>query len=529
MPKPLFAGMDVSTQSCKLVVIDPGGGDPLFQTSVDYDKDLPLYRTLNGVTRDAAPGVSESDPRMWIDAVDLVLSRLGSSPVSAASIACLSVSGQQHGLVALDARGNLARPLSKLWNDFSTSRECEELTEAVGGREAMIAEIGNTQRTGYTASKILHLLKHEPGAYRRTAVFLVVHNYINWYLTGGVAVLEHGDASGTALWNPAARRWSKKVMTALDPGLAAKLPPVRPPDASIGTISPRLASRFGLSPQCRIDAGSGDNMYGAVGTGNVRPGLITVSLGTSGTAFTVLDDAFIDPRGEIAAYNDSAGRHLSLVCVANLANGYDAYREARNLSHEDFDRMVRRTSPGCGGRLILPWFSGERTPDLPLAAPVFFGFGLDDMNTGLAARAVLEGHILNLQHAFRRMPVTPREIRLTGGLSKSETWCQAIADIFAAETVPVEGEGAALGAAVHAAWVWFRESGREISLEDLAARCVSLAEDRRKRPNPEARETYRLLKRLYAALCDRLIGGPGEDPFRLRADFPPPPPPEEKA
>jgi sugar (pentulose or hexulose) kinase len=503
---------------------------------VDYDRDLPRYGTVNGAVTGLPEGCSESDPLMWIEAVELLLGRLRQAGVRADAIRCVSVSGQQHGLVALDAEGRLARPLAKLWNDFSTAEECRLLTEAVGGLAAMIAEIGNSQRTGYTAPKILHLVRHEPEHYARARTLFVVHNFINWWLTGGggpdggggIAVMEPGDTSGMALWHPGTERWSRKVIEAIDPALPAKLPPLRPSDRTIGVVGRALVERFGFSAECRVDAGSGDNMYGAVGTGNVASGIVTVSLGTSGTACTVLDQPFIDATGEIAAYRDSAGRHLSLVCVSNLANGYDALLARLGLTHEEFDRRVQRAPPGNGGRVLIPWYVGERTPDVPLATPVAFGFDLTATAPEVLCRAVLEGSALNLYDGFTRMPVGgvggvggggAREIRLTGGLSGSPSWCQAIADVFGVETVPVQGEGAALGAAIHAAWVWGREHGEAQALAEVAASFVVLDESRRARPRPEYRASYRLLARLFRALSRRLRGLEGEDPFALRAEL----------
>ncbi|MGD2218288.1 MAG: FGGY family carbohydrate kinase [Gemmatimonadales bacterium] len=519
----LFAGLDVSTQGCKLVVIDPEAGAVVHVDRVDYDRDLPGYGTEEGAVAGLGEGVSESDPRMWIEAVEILLGRLSEAGVPADRIRCISVSGQQHGLVALAVDGSLARPRAKLWNDFSTAEECRILTEAVGGPAMMIAEVGNSQRTGYTAPKILHLRRHEPEAYARADTLFVVHNYINWYLTGGaesgVAVMEPGDTSGMALWHPGTGRWSRKVIDAIDPGLPEKLPPVGPADRTIGDIGATLAARFGLPPDCRIDAGSGDNMYGALGTGNFELGMVTVSLGTSGTACTVLDKPFIDPTGEIAAYCDSTGRYLPLLCVSNMANGYNAVLERFELSHEEFDDFVRRAPPGNRGRLLVPWYEGERTPDLPLAAPLYFGFGVSDFEPRTLCRAVLEGHVLNLYEGFTRMPVTPREIRLTGGLANSPSWCQTIADVFEAETVPVRGEGAALGAAIHAAWVWYGETGDERPLAEVAGPFVVLDEDRRRRPDPKQRAKYGLLKRIYRTLACRLRGLEGEDPFALRRDL----------
>ena len=516
----LFAGLDVSTQSCKLVVIDLGAGSVVHLDRVDYDRDLPDYGTLDGAVPGLGEGVSESDPLMWIGAVELLFGRLEGVGVPPEGIRCISVSGQQHGLVALSADGSLARPRSKLWNDVSTAEECRILTEAVGGTEAMIREVGNSQRPGYTASKILHMKRTEPEAFARARTLFLVHNYINWYLTGGahggVVVMEPGDTSGMALWHPGTQRWSEPVMAAIGPDLAEKLPPVQPADRTIGRVGRDLVQRFGFHPDCRVDAGSGDNMYGAVGTGNIQPGLVTVSLGTSGTAYTVLNEAFIDPTGEIAAFADSTGRHLPLLCVSNLANGYDLFLNERGLSHAEFDSLFFRAPPGAGGRVILPWFTGERTPDLPDAAPAWFGFGPADFRDEIMARALVEGHVSGLYEGFRRLPVSPTEIRLTGGLAKSRAWCQAVADIFGADAVPVRGEGAALGAALHAAWVWLKEAGESRSLAEVSKPFVRLEEGNRCVPDPEHRKSYALFRRLFRSLSLRLRGEPGEDPFLVR-------------
>ncbi|HDP67313.1 MAG TPA: xylulokinase [Candidatus Marinimicrobia bacterium] len=515
----LFAGLDVSTQSTKLVIIDLKTEEVVYVNSVNYDADLPHYNTENGAIKGLGEGVSESDPKMWIEAVDRVFESAKNAGIAMAQIGCIAVSGQQHGLVALDAKGNLARPRSKLWNDFSTLEECEILTEKVGGLEQIVQEVGNSQRTGYTAAKIFHMVRHEPETYRRTATLFLVHNYMNYYLTGGVCVMEPGDASGMALWNPANGQWSQKVIAAIAPDLAEKLPEIKPSDRTIGAINPELAAKFGFSEECRIDAGCGDNMYGAVGTGNVEPGIVTVSLGTSGTAYTFMEKPYIDPTGEIAAFCDSTGHYLPLLCVSNLANGYNEFLKIHGLSHAEFDNMLDLTPAANNGRILIPWYVGERTPDVPLAAPLYFGFGLADFTQEKLSRAIIEGHILNLYTGFKRMPVKVREIRLTGGLSRSDTWCQTIADIFEAETVRVAGEGAALGAALHAAWVWKKEREGAVSLADLVKPFVVLDEKHRRQPIQENVKVYRKQKELFDALSKRIRGLDGADPFKLRSEI----------
>ncbi len=523
MDKGLFAGLDVSTQSCKIVVVDTEAEEVIYVDSVIYDLDLPKYETQNGVVQGLDPGVSESDPQMWVDAIHKTFTRLKTSDVPQDKIRSISVSGQQHGLVALDDKGNLTRLRSKLWNDFSTAEECKILTDRVGGQTAMIHEVGNSQRTGYTAPKIFHMCRHEREIYQRSTTFFVVHNYINWFLTGGkedgVRVMEPGDTSGMALWNPRTGKWSDKVIEAIDPELRDKLPPVKLSDQSIGRISSTLAERYGFSPDCTVDAGSGDNMYGAIGTGNVRPGIVSVSLGTSGTAFSFMEEPFTDPTGEIASYCDSTGHYLPLLCVSNLANGYNQILTQYGLTHEKFNQIVLETKPGNSGKLLIPWYSGERTPDLPHAAPVYFGFGLEDFTKEILCRAVLEGHVLSLYDGFRRMSLDTEEIRLTGGLSQSQTWCQTIANVFEAETVPVEGEGAALGAALHASWVWLKENGKPHSIQNVVAPFVVLDEKRRKKPETEHIAVYRAMKQLFHALSLRLRGQNGENPFSLRIDL----------
>ncbi|MFC1569229.1 xylulokinase [bacterium] len=516
----LFAGLDVSTQGCKLLVIDLSTQSVVFVEAVNYDTDLPAYNTKNGVMQNQAEGVSESDPQMWIDALHVLFEKLKASSIAIDQIKCISVSGQQHGLVSIDAEGNLTRQRSKLWNDFATTEECDVLTEKVGGLDAMVSEVGNSQRTGYTAAKIFHMARHEPEAFQKTATLFLVHNYINWYLTGGkdggIRVMEPGDTSGMALWNPKNGEWSEKVMAAISPDLKDKIPPLAPSDKSIGSISSSLVNEFGFSADCKIDAGCGDNMYGAVGTGNVVPGIVTISLGTSGTAYTYMEEPYVDPTGEIAAFCDSTGHYLPLLCVSNLANGYNEIIKIYGISHNEYDELMEQTTPGNEGRILLPWYMGERTPDVPQATPVYFGFGLSDFTKPILCRAVLEGHILNLYDGFRRMPVTPKEIRVTGGLSKSGPWCQTIADIFESEVVPVEGEGAALGAAVHAAWVWLNESGQSQTLESVGAPFLVLDESKRKKPIAKNVEIYKVLKDQFSALSARVRGKKGDDPFALR-------------
>ena len=511
-----FAGIDVSTQSQKLVVIDLNIDSIIYSDSINYDNDLPDYKTFNGVIRDNPPGVSESDPNMWIDGLHILFKKLSKRTDIISSIKCLSVSGQQHGLVALDRKGNLAKSTSKLWNDFSTQKECDILTENIGGKDRMIAEISNSQRTGYTASKIFHMQRNETELFNNTYQFMLVHNYVNYFLTGGVFAMEEGDASGTGLWDPVKKRWSENLTSIISKDLLSKLPPVSSSTESIGNISKELVKEYGFNSTCRIDAGSGDNMYGAIGTGNIDPGILTISLGTSGTAYTIVDSPFVDPTGEIACFCDSTGKYLPLLCVSNMAGGYNSFLEKNGLSHSEFEALMTYTHPGNDGNVIVPWYEGERTPDLPNASPIYFGFSYDDLTKEKVARGLIEGHVLNLYEGFSKMPIKPKEIYLTGGLSQSRVWCQMIADIFNCKATPVLGEGAALGAALHAGWIWNNENGSNETLSKIVKPFITFNEQLRCTPKDENIKVYDNLKSLYSSITMRIRGLGGKDPFELK-------------
>ena len=219
-----------------------------------------------------------------------------------------------------------------------------------------------------------------------------------------------------------------------------------------------------------------------------------------------MNEAYIDPTGEIACFCDSTGHYLPLLCVSNLSNGYEKILKHYNISHQDFNELIKKSPPGNKGRILVPWFTGERTPDFPCAAPVTFGFQPEDFNREVLCRAVLEGHVQNLYYGFKRLGIRSTEIRLTGGLSQSEAWLQCIADVFESDVVPVVGEGAALGAALHACWVWDREDGYSVGLEEIIEPFLKLYESRRKHPNEKNRDAYRSQHELYNVLVSGLLG-----------------------
>ena len=275
----------------------------------------------------------------------------------------IGVSGQQHGFVPLDKKNKPIRP-AKLWCDTSTVKECEEFEDEFGGADGLIELAGNAMLPGYTAPKILWMKKHEPKNYKALDAVLLPHDYINFYLTGE-RTMEYGDASGTGLIDIRTRQWCEPLVDFIDPNLGEHLPQLGSSRGACGLLRDTLREAWGLEKVPVVSAGGGDNMMGAIGTGNVQAGVLTVSLGTSGTVYAFSPEPVIDTQGEIAAFCDRTDRWLPLVCTMNVTVATEQARKMFGWSHEQVEEAVSDTSPGLGGLLFLPYLTGERTPNLP--------------------------------------------------------------------------------------------------------------------------------------------------------------------
>jgi len=489
----LYVGVDSGTQGTRALVMDAGGA-VLAKASRPH--------TLIG---GLPPGHMEQHPEdWWRAAVEAVRMCLADQGVNPRSVRAIGVSGQQHGLVPLDAGGRVIRP-AKLWNDTSTAVEAKALIDRLGGLQRVIGLVGNGVPPGFTAPKILWLKTHEPENYRRLATVLLPHDYLNFQLTGA-KTMEYGDASGTALMDVRNRRWSREVVDAIDPGLMDKLPVLRPSDEPAGHISAGVSEELGLSRDVLASAGGGDNMMGAIGTGNTRPGVVTVSLGTSGTIYAFSEKPVVDPAGEVAAFCDSTNHWLPLVCTMNVTVATDLARKAFSLSYEGLEEAVESVPAGSDGLLFLPYLTGERTPNIPGGKGVLYGLTPQNYDIRHIARATMEGVTLGLNYGLNRLRelgVDPTEIRLTGGGARNRAWRRVAADIFDADTVTLhEEEGAAYGAAIQAMWCHSRAQGEKIAVSEITDELIKLDEGGRVQPNPVNAEKYREVQGRH----DRLMG-----------------------
>src|SRR5664280_700768 len=484
----LVIGIDSGTQSTKALVVDANTGKVLAAAAETY-----------GLMPDLPPGAKEQHPHTWRDATASAMRRaLRQAKASGAEVKAIGVSGQQHGFGPLDKHGNVIRP-AKLWCDTSTAAEADELTASLGGLKKTIRTLGNAVPPGFTASKILWLKKHEPANFARLATILLPHDYLNFWLTGE-KVMEYGDASGTALLDVRKRKWSAAALNAIDPGIADKLPALIRSDRPAGKLQASTAKLLDLNPGVLVSAGGGDNMMGAIGTGNTRTGVITASFGTSGTIYACAQKPVIDPQGEIAAFCDSTNRWLPLLCTMNVTVATEMVRDDFGWSHEKFAAESARIPAGSNGLLLLPYFEGERTPNVPDGTGVWFGVNKKTFEAGHFARASIEGVTLGMNYGLRRLAelgVKPSQIRATGGGAKSKVWRQIMADIFNTEVVTTKvTEGAAYGAALQALWCWRLDQGRKTSIEELTDQFVELNPEESATPISSNVKRYRELQEL---------------------------------
>jgi xylulokinase len=469
----MFLGFDSSTQSLTAVLIDPAGGKIVCQKSVNFGADLPDYLSPSGFIPGSEAGEVHADPRMWLDALDLLFSRL-SAAADLSQVGMIAGSGQQHGSVYLDgtfekrlasldaSRGlveqvaaALTRATSPIWMDTSTGAECAEITAALGGPEEVCRRSGSVAIERFTGPQIRRFYKQSPEDYERTKHIHLVSSFMASVLCGKSVSVDFGDAAGMNLLNLESLSWDGKLLGATAPQLLEKLPPPAPATTVQGVVSPYFTKKYGLSPACRCALFTGDNPASLVGMGATAPGNIVISLGTSDTFFAAMPGPRTDPNGFGHVFGNPAGGFMSLICFRNGSLAREALRDRLGVDWSAFERGALAETRGMAGQnLMLPFFGPEITPRFDFSGPVL-GDGGDfthGSHPGLQIRALLEGQFLNMRRHSEWMAVKPERIRLTGGASKNDGIAQLVADIFQAPVERLEtGNSAALGAALIAA------------------------------------------------------------------------------
>jgi xylulokinase len=458
----IVCGIDLGTQSCKIVLYD-------------YEKKQAAAQASAPVDMIAENDGTREQKAEWYDeALKKCFGQIDKSLRGA--ITAIGVSGHQHSFVPLDEKGKPVYNV-KLWCDTSTAAECEELTKLAGSEKKLIAKTGLPMRPGYTAPKIAWLKNHKPKLFARLRHVLLSHDYINYLLTGTYSA-EYGDASGTALFDVRKRQWSAAVCSYISPELINYLPPLVNPGEPAGRVSAAAAALYGIPEGALAAAGGGDNMMSAIGTGAVRDGFLTMSLGTSGTLFGFSKSPVIDPSGNLAAFCSSSGGWLPLLCTMNCTVASEEFRELFGLDVKAFDTEAAKAPIGAEGLTVLPFFNGERTPNLPNGRASVNGITAANFKRENLARAALEAAIFGMRiglEGFNTLGFRAREIRLTGGGAKSPLWQYIAANVMNLPIrIPSGNEAAALGGAIQALWCLNLAEGKKTSIESLVDEHVAL-------------------------------------------------------
>ncbi len=490
MAKQYFLGIDTSTTSSKALLIDEDGkvvGVAASPHTLQTPK--PLW--------------SEQDPREWWQAVSASIKQvLKETGVGPDAVAAVGLTGQMHGLVLLDEAGEVLRP-AILWNDQRTQAECDEIHARIG-KERFIQISGNVALTGFTAPKILWVQKNEPQIYSRACHVLLPKDYIRFKLTGEYA-MDKADGAGTVLFDLKSRDWSPEILDKL--GIdRAWMPPTFEGPAFTGRVTREAAAATGLKEGTPVSAGGGDQSAQAVGVGAVEPGVVALTVGTSGVVFATTPSALIEPEGRLHAFCHAVpGMWHFMGVMLSAAGSLQWYRDtlAPTLSFDDLLKEAEPVPAGSEGLQFLPYLSGERTPHPdPLARGAFIGLTLRHAR-GHMTRAVLEGVSFGLKDSFTLIQNAGlgqiKQVRASGGGTKGALWRQILASVLEAELVTVNtSEGAAFGAALLAgvgAGAW-----SDVPSACKAAVKITGSTD----PNPAQVEAYRkaypLYRELYPAL-----------------------------
>ncbi|MFP4057590.1 MAG: xylulokinase [Candidatus Brocadiia bacterium] len=532
----LYLGLDASTQSLSAVVLDLEARQVVGDLSLNFDERLPQFGTRNGVLPSDEPGVAHSDPLLWLAALDLMCQDLAQAGIDLAQVAAVCGSGQQHGSVylkagaeealgSLDAQRDLAaqlepalsRATAPIWMDTSTRQQCAEIEDAVGGPQVVADLTGSRCFERFTGPQIRKFWQAEPQSYEQTHRIHLVSSFMASVLAGRHAPIDHGDGAGMNLMDIRRKQWSAPMLEATAPALRAKLPPLAPSDTVVGPLSPYFVGRYGFGPQTRCIAWSGDNPNSLVGVGLIRPGRVCISLGTSDTYFGFMPQPHISTEGEGHVFGSPTGDYMSLICFLNGSLSREKVREAYGLSWEQFSELLRRSAPGNGGKVMLPYFAPEIVPNV--AEPGVRRYGLDEDDAEGNVRAVVEAQMASMAIHSEWMGVETRVIHATGGASANRQILETMANVHDAEVHQFQvGNSAALGAALRAAHADRKASGHEMPWEDVVAGFTDPVADSRVRPDEEAVAVYREFKKLYRA-CEAhaLRGGP--DPTEARQQF----------
>ncbi|MEC7274489.1 MAG: FGGY family carbohydrate kinase [Verrucomicrobiota bacterium] len=512
---PQVLGLDASTQSLSAIIIDTDLVSIVAEASINFGERLPQYKAPSGFILGGVNGEVRSDPRMWIDALELLLNEL-KVQCDLSKIEAISGAGQQHGSVylnnkwthtlkALSTKKSLTKQIEKcfsrdtspIWMDTSTGEECQEITTAIGGDTAVCTKSGSIAIERFTGPQIRRFYKNDPDAYSQTARIHLVSSFICSILCGSDVPIDTGDGAGMNLLNIQMWDWDTDLIQATAPELGKRLPRVVSGNTKAGEISQYFVQKYGFSAGTSVTVFTGDNPSSLVGMGASKPGKLVISLGTSDTFFAAMPEVVADPHGCGHVFGNPVTGSMSLQCFVNGSLAREAVKDKFGYDWDQFTAAIEQTPAGNDGNTMVPFFRPEISPPVKLDAPILKGNesfeAWNEANTTI--RACIEGQFINMKLRTKWMQLQPEVIYLTGGASKNDAIAQVVADVFQAHVQRLFVSGSvALGAALRAASNTF-----SLSLNQLEDQFCLPEPDSIVRPKA-SKDTYKGADRIFSDL-----------------------------
>ena len=531
-----FLGLDCSTQSLTGFIIDFNKKRSVYSYSINFDKDLPEYKTQNGVYISNGGNIVHSNPLMWIEALDLLFSKFVQDRLPLENIKAISGSAQQHGTVylnnsfesilkELDPSKTLnsqldrvfTRKTSPVWMDSSTTKECEEIRYKLGGMESTVKITGSNTFERFSGPQIRKFFKLNNNDYLKTSVIHLVSSFLSSILLGKNSPIDHGDGAGMNLMNIETKEWDQKALDATAPDLLMKLPPLINSYEILGKISPYFVEKYKFAPDTLLIPWSGDNPNSLIGIGLTTKGRAAISLGTSDTYFVYLKRLNVDLSGEGHIFGAPTGDYVGLVCYKNGSLAREKIKNCFNLSWKDFSNILKNTPPGNHGKIMLPYFFPEIVP-LVLKPTVYrFGFSKNDQEGNV--RAVIEAQFLSMKLHSKWVQEETAEMYATGGASSNLEIIQVAANIFNINIRQFEvTESAALGAALRSSKSYYDSTKKIVDWTELVSQYLNMQKSVVIRPNKKYSELYNDMLFVYNK-CESFVLKNGEDPEPYRKDF----------
>jgi len=531
-----FLGLDSSTQSLTGILIEFNQRKKKYSYSINFDKDLPQYKTQNGVYIYNEGKVVHSNPLMWIEALELLFNKFVQVGLPLGQIKAISGSGQQHGTVylnnsfesilkKLDSNKTLAsqisnvftRKTSPVWMDSSTTEECEEIRHKLGGMESTIKITGSNTFERFSGPQIRKFFKQNYDDYMNTSVIHLVSSFLSSILLGRSSPIDYSDGAGMNLMNIETKQWDQRALDVTAPNLILKLPPLTSSYEIIGTISPYFVEKYKFAPETLLIPWSGDNPNSLIGLGLTTKGRAAISLGTSDTYFSYLKRLSVDLKGEGHVFGAPTGDYMGLICYKNGSLAREEIKNKFSLTWKEFSHILRKTPPGNYGKIMLPYFLPEIVPQVLQAKVYRFGFDQNDLEGNV--RAVIEAQFLSMKLHSEWIREEPEEIYATGGASTNLEILQIAANIFNTNIRQFEEtNSAALGAALRSSKSYYDSIKINVDWTELVSQYLDIQKSVVIEPNKKYSALYYDMVDVYKK-CESFVLKNGGNPEQYREDF----------